>query len=618
MGKHNTKHHTKNQHRLAIGVGGKWEKAGKKKLIKLPETLQPIHEEEAVEEKTKEQSVIVHVHDKEEKQDKTDGENVEDIEPTAENVKILLTKRKSVIEDEDDQDTVIETLRNAQDVIEYWIYTKLIEGVIDVVDKNKVLTDVTCYSDWISEPKVTGKAVIRVEVFFTIKTKTPVRDLVQSQLDFLQRENIRIEIKRTNEEHTTRIGYLVGPVVDWANMNWYERTCIEKARVEKGNMELKKEPVYEGAENERCITIHGIRSEKDNVDTAMRMMKLSGHIKYVSFNNSTKNERIGTLQLNKCINIKLKYECLEDVGVLDEVEFNNEKSTLSEVIMSVKKEGASLFHGIEQGYGKNVNNTYVYFKGTRSVEAREWLRKNYGINLRVKDKAEYTTSLPKVTGDEASYHKDLNDYIISRMQVITIDENRNKAPKSYLEALTGMSESSSSQSDSDYDSNSNQSSTNMSNDSDTNENESESESNSDSSTKKTSQISQMTIIQQLQDAVKNLENRQQKLISHIESLEDTVIALSDSEEGSVEFKTAARVVKKIKRKRKEQHQKIAKDSDTSDDSRSYRRSPRFKKPALSNKNRPRYYKIEQNTKEEHNKEQNKEKEVEENKQNEES
>ena len=79
----------------------------------------------------------------------------------------------------------------------------------------------------------------------------------------------------------------------------------------------------------------------------MKMMKFSGHVKYVSLANSTKNERIGTLQLNKCINIKLRYECLENVGILDEVLFNNEKSTVADIIMNVKKEGAPLFHGIE-------------------------------------------------------------------------------------------------------------------------------------------------------------------------------------------------------------------------------------------------------------------------------
>ena len=172
---------------------------------------------------------------------------------------------------------------------------------------------------------------------------------------------------------------------------------------------------------------------------AMKMMKFSGHVKYVYFANSTKNERIGTLQLNKCINIKLRHECLENVGILDEVLFNNEKSTVADVIMNVKKEGAPLFHGIEQGSGKNSQHVYVYFKGTQLAEAKDWIRKNYEIILRVKDKIEYKSSIPKITGEETSYHQDLNDYIINRMKVITIVDKREQTPQTYLEALTGRS-----------------------------------------------------------------------------------------------------------------------------------------------------------------------------------
>lgn len=48
-------------------------------------------------------------------------------------------------------------------------------------------------------------------------------------------------------------------------------------------------------------------------------MKFSAnsHIECVSFANSARNERIRGLQLNKHINAKLKYECLEKTGALD-------------------------------------------------------------------------------------------------------------------------------------------------------------------------------------------------------------------------------------------------------------------------------------------------------------
>jgi len=59
-------------------------------------------------------------------------------------------------------------------------------------------------------------------------------------------------------------------------------------------MELKKDKQW-------YITVHRIWSKKEKIDFAMRQMKLSSqsHIKYVSFSNSTQQERLRALQLNK-------------------------------------------------------------------------------------------------------------------------------------------------------------------------------------------------------------------------------------------------------------------------------------------------------------------------------
>ena len=106
-------------------------------------------------------------------------------------------------------------------------------------------------------------------------------------------------------------------------MKWYEQTCKDIGKVNGDEIELKKEPVYEGNESEWCIILYSISSMKDKIDMAMQSIKFSekSHIKYVSLVNSTRNERIGSLQLNKYINIRLKYECLEEVRVLDKAEY---------------------------------------------------------------------------------------------------------------------------------------------------------------------------------------------------------------------------------------------------------------------------------------------------------
>ena len=65
--------------------------------------------------------------------------------------------------------------------------------------------------------------------------------------------------------------------------------------------------------------LHRMSSLKEKLDITLRLLKFSkdSYIKYVLFTNSTHNKRIRGLRLNKYINIKLKYECLEKVGILD-------------------------------------------------------------------------------------------------------------------------------------------------------------------------------------------------------------------------------------------------------------------------------------------------------------
>ena len=51
------------------------------------------------------------------------------------------------------------------------------------MEKNKILKDVHCYSNQLSEPKVIGNRVLRVEIFFIVITSVQVRELIQTQMN---------------------------------------------------------------------------------------------------------------------------------------------------------------------------------------------------------------------------------------------------------------------------------------------------------------------------------------------------------------------------------------------------------------------------------------------------
>ena len=70
----------------------------------------------------------------------------------------------------------------------------------------------------------------------------------------------------------------------------------------------------------------------------------------------------------------------------------------------------------------------------------------------------------------------------------------------------------------------------------------------DEITQETNNIVQIKLIKKLQVSISILQVSQQQMLTHIASLEDTVIALSDTKGDSAEYRKAQRIEKKIKRK----------------------------------------------------------------------
>ena len=169
-------------------------------------------------------------------EDTTKDDEIEEKTTDSDTIKnILIIKKQTITEEKDDQDIIISTCRNIQAIVKYWIQQKQIEGVKDMLeDGDTFIKDVRDYSRWMSEPKVLGTRVIKVEIFFTIKSGLTIRELIQDQLEFLQQEQIRVDFKRTIGEYTTKVGYIVGLVVDRVNMGWYEEALKRAGRMNEG------------------------------------------------------------------------------------------------------------------------------------------------------------------------------------------------------------------------------------------------------------------------------------------------------------------------------------------------------------------------------------------------
>ena len=71
--------------------------------------------------------------------------------------------------------------------------------------------------------------------------------------------------------------------------------------------------------------MHSIQSSADKADFRLRKMSAENksHVKYLSFKNNIRAEKIAGLYLNRLINRKHKYEWLNDIELLDNAKYNS-------------------------------------------------------------------------------------------------------------------------------------------------------------------------------------------------------------------------------------------------------------------------------------------------------
>ena len=66
---------------------------------------------------------------------------------------------------------------------------------------------------------------------------------MQGQKELFQKQKIRVDVKRTADKHTKRLGCGVGHVVDRANMGWNEEKTKTLGSIGIGEVALKKDVV---------------------------------------------------------------------------------------------------------------------------------------------------------------------------------------------------------------------------------------------------------------------------------------------------------------------------------------------------------------------------------------
>jgi len=171
--------------------------------------------------------------------------------------RVLVTKTIKIQDLEDDQDTEAEMANYIHQLVQTWIKRKDIVCVQDLYD-GQTTTELENYNTWLSDPRQIGQKTVKVELFFAVELPYSLKEIVEKDKIKFKRDNVWIEQKRTGYEHTNKVGFLTGPIVKRANMNYYENLIKYLGKLNEGEVEIKKKMVYKGQEEEWCITVHSI------------------------------------------------------------------------------------------------------------------------------------------------------------------------------------------------------------------------------------------------------------------------------------------------------------------------------------------------------------------------
>ena len=93
--------------------------------------------------------------------------------------------------------------------------------------------------------------------------------------------------------------------------------------------------------------------ERECVDNDLQKIKWDGGngTKYISFQNSTSDTRLGALHVNSMNNMEVKYEYITNVDLLEEVEYQGKRMKFKEMILIIKVGGKKNIFGYRKRSG---------------------------------------------------------------------------------------------------------------------------------------------------------------------------------------------------------------------------------------------------------------------------
>ena len=114
-----------------------------------------------------------------------------------------------------------------------------------------------------------------------------------------------LSIKRSIEKYTTKVGYIIGPNVEYANRDYYADKMMALTGFEEQIIEIKPKMVYEKDSDSFCLVVYSVIDKKDKVDEVLQEIEVRNgqYFRYISFKHLSSEIKLASLYVNDVNNV---------------------------------------------------------------------------------------------------------------------------------------------------------------------------------------------------------------------------------------------------------------------------------------------------------------------------
>ena len=121
----------------------------------------------------------------------------------------------------------------------------------------------------------------RVSVFFRVKTKKTIQQLIHESEGLVKELEVRIHKKYTLPENVVKTGYVLGLNLRFANLKRHKELITKLTGIDERDYELRKERVCENGYPSQCVVAYAVQSKVRQVDKDMKKIHQTMELAYM-------------------------------------------------------------------------------------------------------------------------------------------------------------------------------------------------------------------------------------------------------------------------------------------------------------------------------------------------